>query len=345
MRKILYLLLIMLVALGAACSQVAEEVTPTPTPVITPAPTATPGPAPTPTSTQSPAPTATPAPTSAPTPAPIVGSDDYDRPFELKSVPQRIVSLDPSNTETLFALGLGDIVVGVTDYCNYPEEATEKTKVGSLYPGFSLEQIVALEPDLVLGFGYTLPNYVPKLEKLGLTVIVLAPEDLDGILSNIELVGMVTATEVTAKAITDDMRKRIEAVVTKTKDAARPMVLWEFDGTDTTKPWVAGPGSFNDVLIELAGGENVGADGAGPAFQMSAEAIVAADPEIVLLSDFLYGVSIESVTERAGWTVISAVRNDRICPITDPNLTDRRGPRIVEGLEMVAEMIHPELFD
>jgi len=217
--------------------------------------------------------------------------------------------------------------------------------VGASFPGFSLEKIVDLEPDLAIAFGYYMPDYVSQLDDLGILTIILAPTDLNGILANIEMIGRITGTTTQASALIASMRAVIEDITNKTKHIARPRVLWEFDASDPTKPWVAGPGSFNDILITFAGGENVAVDGAGPAFQMSAEAIVAADPEIILLGDFQYGVNLVDVLERAGWQVISAVRNGRVYPIIDSNLTDRPGPRIVEGLEMLAEIIHPELFE
>ena len=275
-------------------------------------------------------------------PGPVV--DDLGRTIDVEKVPQKIVSLAPSNTEILFALGLGDKVVGVTDFDDYPAQVKQKTSVGSPYPGFDLEKIVSLEPDLVLGFGYSLPDYAAKLEKLGHAVVVLAPKDVEGVLSDIELVGKITGSEEAAKRLVDNMKRRIDDVVAKTKDAPKPKVFWEFDATDSTKPWTAGPGSFNHALIELAGGQNIGATGASSSFQMSAEEIISDDPGVIFLGDYQFGAKVEDVLNRPGWSVISAVKNNRIYPITDPNLTDRPGPRIVDGLEMLAKMLHPELF-
>ena len=120
--------------------------------------------------------------------------------------------------------------------------------------------------------------------------------------------------------------------------------MWEFDGTDPSNPWVAGPGSFNDSLITLAGGQDVGASGPTSSWQMSTEDIIKADPQIIILDDYQFGVTVESVEQRPGWSTITAVKNGAIYPITDSDLTDRPGPRVIDGLQMLAKNIHPELF-
>jgi len=150
--------------------------------------------------------TTTPASTPTPTPGPITITDDLNRTVTVAEIPQRIVSLSPSNTEILFALDLGDKVVGVTDFCDYPEEllakidAGEIQRVGTTFPGFNLETIVDLEPDVAFAIGATVPEYVTDLEGLGIPVIILQPEDIDGIFSDIELVGEVTGKEAEAEA-------------------------------------------------------------------------------------------------------------------------------------------------
>lgn len=281
-------------------------------------------------------------------------TDDLGRSIDIASIPNRIISLAPSNTEILFALGLGSNVVGVTNYCNYPQEVNDRcdlpeesegkiTRVGAPFPGFSIETIASLEPDLVLGFGYTLPEYVPQLEGLGLTVVILGPEDIEGILADILFIGKVTGMDETAIALTNEMKVGIANVLVKTARANDcPTVFYEIDGTDPTKPWTAGPGSFVSALISLAGGENIGAGGPTQGFQISTEQILSVNPEIVILADVGWGVTPESVAARTGWDQISAVVNGKIYPI-DPDLTSRPGPRIIQGLLEMARIIHPEL--
>ncbi len=278
-------------------------------------------------------------------PKPISVVDDAGRTVEMAETPQRIISLAPSNTEILFALDLGNKVVGVTDFCDYPEEAQAIEKVGGLE--YNLEKIVALDPDLVLAIGGS-PAQVEKateMEKLDLTVLVLEPGDVEGIMDNIELVGKATGAEKEADELVAQMRTRFDDITAKAKGAASsPKVFFELDATDPSKPYTPGPGSFIDALITLAGGSNIGASAKMQWVQLSTEDIIAQDPDIIVLGDANYGVTVEMVKERPGWGVISAVQNDAIYPIDDV-LVSRPGPRIIDGLESLARIIHPELFE
>lgn len=269
--------------------------------------------------------------------------DDAQRTVEIRGVPERIISLAPSNTEVLFALGLGDKVVGVTDLCDYPEEAQEIEKVG--FVEINLEKIVDLEPDLVLYIGGTAQlEKTQTMEDLGLTVLVLAPSDIEGIFADIELVGRTTGTEDEAADLVSELRARMDEVLSRVAQAKRqPLVFYELDATDPARPWTAGPGSFIDALITMAGGVNLGASAEMEWAQFSTEEVIAQDPEIIILGDANYGVTAESVEERPGWGVITAVKAGAIYPIDD-TLVSRPGPRIVDGLEELARIIHPELF-
>lgn len=284
---------------------------------------------------------ATPTPTEAPT---ISEVDDAGRAVEITGVPERIISLAPSNTEILFALGLGDQVVGVSDFCDYPEEAQKIERVGFVEP--NLEKIVELEPDLVFYIGGTAQlEKTQTMEDLGLTVLVLAPsDDIEDIFTDIELVGRATGTEDEAADLVSELRARMDEVLSRVAQAERqPLVFYELDATDPTRPWTAGPGSFIDTLITMAGGLNLGASAEMEWAEFSTEEIIAQDPEVIILGDANYGVTAESVAERPGWGVITAVKEGAIYPIDD-NLVSRPGPRIVDGLEELARIIHPELF-
>lgn len=280
-------------------------------------------------------------PTVAPPAVTVV--NDAQRTVEITGVPERIISLAPSNTEVLFALGLGDKVVGVTDLCDYPEEAQEIEKVG--FVEINLEKIVDLEPDLVLYIGGTAQlEKTQTMEDLGLTVLVLAPSDIEGIFADIELVGRTTGTEDEAADLVSELRARMDEVLSRVAQAKRqPLVFYELDATDPARPWTAGPGSFIDALITMAGGVNLGASAEMEWAQFSTEEVIAQDPEIIILGDANYGVTAESVEERPGWGVITAVKAGAIYPIDD-TLVSRPGPRIVDGLEELARIIHPELF-
>jgi len=271
--------------------------------------------------------------------------DDAGRTIKVVRNPQRVISLAPSNTEILFALGLGDKVVGVTDFCDYPEEAQAIEKVGGME--HNLEKIVALDPDLVLAIGGS-PAQVEKateMEKLGLTVLVLEPGDIESIMADIELIGRATGAEEEANELVAQMRKRFDDITARAEGAmSSPTVFFELDATDPSKPYTPGPGSFIDALITSVGGSNIAASAKMQWAQLSTEEIIAQDPEVIILGDVQYGMTAEMVKERPGWSVITAVKNGAIYPIDDI-LVSRPGPRIIDGLEALARIIHPELFE
>ena len=268
--------------------------------------------------------------------------DDMGRGVSIDKVPQRIVSHVPSITETLFALGLEERVVGVSDYCNYPEEAKLKPSVGD-YFNPSIETIVAQAPDLVLTDGHS--ESIKGLEALGINFFVIDPQDIDGILEDIELLGKITGVERKAKALVSDMNGSLAQVVSHVENAPKVRVFYVFDATDLNNPWTAGPGSFVDSLITMAGGENIAAQAQGAWVQFSIEQLVSSDPEIIMI-DASMGtavVSEEELRAHPAWQGVTAVKQDRIYTI-DGDLVNRSGPRIIQGLEEMAEIIHPELF-
>jgi len=256
---------------------------------------------------------------------------------------RHIVSLAPSNTEIAFALGLGDRVVGVTEFCDYPEEAKKIEKVGGFMMDLNLEKIVSLAPDLVLAME-GVPEVVAKLEEVGITVLVLHPTDLESIYHTIELVGQAAGAEEAAQDLIALMREKVEGVTTGIGGAAeRPKVFYELDATDPAKPYTAGRNTWHDQFIRLAGGVNIAGEVDTQWVQFSTEEIISQDPAIILLGDANFGVTADDVAQRPGWQVITAVRNGAVYPIDD-NLISRPGPRVVEGIEALAGTIHPELF-
>jgi len=267
----------------------------------------------------------------------------------IAEIPERIVSLAPSATEILFALGLGDKVVGVTNFCDYPEELVEKIetgeiqRVGAPFPGFSLETIVGLEPDVAFAIGATVPDYVNDLDGLGIAAVVLNAEDIDGIFHDIELVGEVTGKKADAEALVADLEEQIGEVVATVGNASTPSVFYGADVSDPGALWTAGNGTFIDALIVLAGGENIAGEVEGWT-TFSLEVLIDANPDVIVLGGAIWGVSAEEVSNRTGWQDLDAVKNGRIYAIDDTPLV-RPGPRIAEGLELLAGLIHPELFE
>ncbi len=282
---------------------------------------------------------------SSATSAPGAVSDDWGREIKLDKIPQRIVSHVPGITEMLFALGLDDKIVGVSDYCDYPEAAKAKPKVGGYYTP-NIESVVAMNPDLVLTDGYV-PELMSKLEGLGIPFIVIDPKDIDGVLRDIELLGNITDTQQRAAEINTDFEQRVDAVLFKVAPLSYiPKVFYVFDATEPTKPWTAGPGSFVDSLISMAGGWNIAAQAQEPWIQFNIEKLVDSDPEIILL-DSIMGTAVISQEELEGlpgWQDLTAVKENRIY-IINGDLVNRAGPRMVQGLEDIAKALHPGLFE
>jgi iron complex transport system substrate-binding protein len=271
-------------------------------------------------------------------------TDDLGRAVDIDEIPQRVISFGPSITETLFALGLEEKIVGVDSYSDYPEAAKQKPKVGDAFNP-SLENIVQLEPDLVLAVKQV--QLRTELDNLRIASIFLDPKDIDGIFEDMELVGKVTGTKREARKLITDMQQDMSRVVSQVENASPKRVFFIVDATDLNEPWTAGPGSFIDALITMAGGENVAAEAEGAWATFSMEKIVNSDPEIIIIQTMTGGiptVSEEELRKHPVWQQITAVKQDRIRFI-DGDIVSRPGPRIIQGLEEMATIIHPELFE
>jgi iron complex transport system substrate-binding protein len=273
--------------------------------------------------------------------SPFTVTDDLGREVYIEKTPESVVSLAPSITEILFAVGLGDKVVGVTEHSDYPEGAKAKPQVGRYFAA-SLESIVEKDPDLILTDGYD--PVIEQIKELGIPMLVFQPTGIAGIFQDIRLVGQVMNVEDRAGELVDSLQQRMDTVAELAATATtKPTVFYEIDATDPTKPWTSGPGSFADTMISLAGGQNIVKEG-GAWLQINLEKLLSADPDIVILGDYPY-VTPEQVKGRAGvWQELPAVKYGRVYAISDPSLTSRPGPRIIDGLEELARIIHPELF-
>jgi len=276
-------------------------------------------------------------------PAPIVVTDQAGREVTLEAVPGRIVSLAPSNTEIVYALGLGDRLIGRTDYCNYPAEVLDVPSVG----GFStpnLESIVALEPDLVLATSIH-EEIVGQMEALGINVVVLAPQAIDSILGSIELTGRVTGAEEAAAGLLDDMRARIEAVSALTEGLAAGEIVRTCFVVWHDPLMLAGGDTLYEELIRIAGGSNIVSDQSGyPSIDL--EEVIVADPQVIIVGVGMgtgEDLALQFLLNEPVLAIVSARQNDRVYAI-DQDIVGRFGPRIVEGLEQFAGFLHPELF-
>ena len=280
---------------------------------------------------------------------PVTVTDDAGRELELAGEPQRIVSLAPSNTEIVCALDACDLLVGVTDFDDFPPSVAEVDKV-VVNATVDVELVVAAEPDLVLAAGNELtPSAViEQLDGLGLPVLVLYPETLEEVYADIELIASALDRIDEADVLVADMEERVADVVAAVEDADAPLTLYEvFHSEGTT--YTAGEGSFLASMITLAGAEPLTGDAQGV---ITAEELVAADPQLILLGAASYDPSLgepeaalDTVAARPGWAELTAVREGAVAPYFDDIVTTRPGPRIVEGLEALARAIHPDRFE
>jgi iron complex transport system substrate-binding protein len=276
--------------------------------------------------------------------------DDMGYSLNLTSPPERIVSLAPSNTEILFAVGAGDKVVGVTDFCSYPYnftawiEAGNMTSIGS-YNNPTAEPIVALDPDLVLASDRSL-EATDSLRNLGYNVLVLDPGNMDEVLQDILLIGRAIDRKSEAVALESELRQRIDAIANQAADAtSTPKVYNEIWAEPLMS---AGPDTFIDELITLAGGENIFSDATTRWPSVSSESVLEKNPDVMVFPDKYMGrahftETMEDITNRPGWDLISAVQNDAIYEI-DSDIISRAGPRLADALEILAKIIHPEIF-
>ncbi|MGB9839404.1 ABC transporter substrate-binding protein [Thermovenabulum sp.] len=278
-------------------------------------------------------------------PFPVTLKDSLGREVKIEKEPLRIISLSPSNTEILFALGLGDKVVGVTNYCDYPEEAKSKEKIGD-FSNPNIEKIISLNPDLVLATTMH-EKPVKRLEELKIPVIVLEPKNLEDMLDSLILVGKATGREKNAIELVDSLKKRIDAVkekVSSLPEDKKPTVFYELWPSPIT---TVGPGTFVDDLITKAGGKNIASDSDKPYPVYGQEVIIAKNPDIIIFSH--HGTNgtneqtKEDIVKRPGWSNINAVKNDKVFYV-DENIIQRPTPRLVDGLEQFAKIIHPEIF-
>lgn len=264
----------------------------------------------------------------------------------LEGPAQRIVSLAPSTTEILFAIGSGDQVVGREDFANYPEAVLDLPSIGGTWGDLNVEAILDLQPDLVIAAPLTSAEQIASLTDVGLTVFqVPNPSDLDGMYDLLRTVAVLTGHEEETETLILSLEERVDAVVEVIADAeTSPLVFYELDSTDPAAPYTSGPGTFVDNLITLAGGQNLGAAFEGEWVSVSSEELLDQNPEIILLGDAIWGITVEDVSARPGWDAISAVQTGQVYAFNDDTVS-RPGPRLVDGLEEMAKLIHPELFE
>jgi iron complex transport system substrate-binding protein len=323
LRSMVAVLLIAIVATGCGAAGAAGTLTPGPSPTVSV--TSAPSPVPTPTST--------PAPT-----FPMAITDDEGTSVTIPAPPQRIVSLTPAATETLFAIGAGDRVVAkVEDITPYPPEA-DSLPVVATYQGVDVEKIVSLRADLVIagGLGFTPPDAVAQLRNLGIPVIVLYATSVDQALAGIREVGVASGAPSAADALATSMRAEIDRLAGLVAGLPRPTTFYEIDAT--TDIYTVPADSLYAELLRLAGADPITTDSS---YQISLEQVIAANPAVILLGDGGYTKPAD-VEARPGWGGIQAVVDGRIVAVDDTLIT-RPGPRLPLGLRALIAAVHPEV--
>ena len=270
---------------------------------------------------------------------PITLIDDFDREIELIEPAMKVISLVPASTEIMFALGVGDRVIGASDYCDYPPEAKDILRVG----GFdvpNLELIVSLEPDLVLAASLH-QETVEALEVLGIPVLALDPRSIEDIYANIELVAIAVGLEQAGADLIGDMKDQLNQITQALEgldESDRPVVYYEvwYPG-----PMTAGSDTFIHEMITLAGGKNLAWDTTGwPTLQE--EELLERNPGVIIHGHA--GTDSSVFAQREGWDALAAIVDDNIHFI-NPDIINRTGPRVAEAVEVMARIFHPEKFE
>ena len=257
------------------------------------------------------------------------GIDDLGRKVALPRAPRRIVSLAPNATEILFAIGAGDRLVGVTEYCDYPPEAKEIQRVGS-FSYLSIERILSVAPDLVVMSSYEQERFVETLEDLGIPVYVCFPRSYRELFRSIETIGRLTGNPERATALVDSLESDLARLEEEVRDTFaeedRPRVYFEI----SSRPLMTvGDDSFVGDLIEASGGRNVGHGIPRDYAVINPEVVIARNPDVIFI--FQSSTSRENLAKRLGWDRINAVKNGLIFDDLDEDIVLRPGPRSVRG--------------
>lgn len=267
-------------------------------------------------------------------------TDALGRSVTLKQRPERIVSLAPSLTEILYYLGLGDRVAGVTRFSYYPPEAAYKPKVGT-YINLNVERIISLNPDLAIGTADGNKPYIVKLlEQAGIPVYIVNPRNVRDVIGTVAVLGRLCGVSKKAEDLANVLSRRIDRILDRTASLRRPTVFLQIN----IKPiMTVNRNTFHHDVIRLAGGENMAKDAPYNYPRISIEEVIRKKPEIIIISSMERGGRFEQARkEWQKWPVIPAVMDKRVY-LVDSDLLDRPSPRIVNGLETMARLIHPEV--
>ncbi|OEH93522.1 ABC transporter substrate-binding protein [Bacillus solimangrovi] len=277
---------------------------------------------------------------------PVTVVDATGEELTIESSPERIVSLIPSNTEISFAIGAGEQIVGVTDWDNYPEEVTEIAKVGGLE--VNSESILALQPDLVLAHTSSTGSSEQALDQLkqaGITVVVIpSATSISDVYDSIDLIGKVTGHAQSSAKIIDQMKERVEKVAEKAEliSEAEKKTVW-VEVQPEPEIYTTGKGTFMHEILELIGAKNAAADGEGWLKYTEEDAVLLNPDVIVVTYGYYVDKPIEKVLGRLAWQDVNAVTNKKVFAVDSDKFT-RAGPRLVEGVEELAKLVYPNIY-
>ncbi len=267
--------------------------------------------------------------------------DEVGREVNFNFPPKRIISLAPNITEILYGLGLDEEIVGVTIHCNFPQKVKEKPKVGS-YINIDFERVVSLKPELIIATaaGNT-KDMVERLEKLGFPTYVIFPKKIQDIMKSVLNIGHIVNREREAHLIVQTMQNRLKKILELTRGLSRPKVFLQIGEAPLV---TVGKGSFGDDLINLSGGENIAGNEKQMYPRLGIEEILKRAPEVIIVSTMNPQGDYQKVfLEWSRWKTIPAVKNKRI-HLMDSDLIDRPSPRIIDGLKIMAKILHPAVF-
>ncbi|MCG1020968.1 ABC transporter substrate-binding protein [Sutcliffiella horikoshii] len=276
---------------------------------------------------------------------PITITDDSGQEITLEKEPESIISMQPSNTEIAYALGLGDKMIGVSDYCNYPVETADVEKVGG--QDMNAEMILTLMPDVIFVTDYHHQNHDTILQQYkdaGIKVIVIGSESsFADVYETIELIGKATGTTAEAEKLVDDMKERLLTVEEKAKQVTQKKKVW-VEVSPAPDIFTTGQGTFMHEMLESIQAENAAGNQEGWV-KLTEEEIVQLNPDVIITT---YGYYVDNpkdgVMARSGWGEVPAIKDGNVHDVDSDTVT-RPGPRLIEGVEHLAKLIYPEIFE
>lgn len=268
---------------------------------------------------------------------PLTVTDSNNKSVTIEKEPAKVVSVAPNITETIYTLGMGNKLVGRTDYCDYPAEVSKVASIGTLKTP-NIEKITELKPDIVIASTHFKPEVEKKLEELGIKILVLyGEESFEGVYQTIETTGKILNAQEKAQEIISGMKNKVQSVQDKVKGKNKPVTYYVV--SFGKEQYTAGKDTFIGKMLDMAGAKNAADDVTG--WNYSLEKLVEKNPEIMICSK--YFDSKKGIQAENGYKDLKAVKENKLFEI-DNNLLDRQGPRLAEGLEELAKIVHPEAF-